>query len=42
MMLNGWTTASSLNHRKSPARNLAHLVEMKYGKIIGALKILHN
>ena len=40
MMLNGWTTASSLNHRKSPARNLAHLVESKYGKIIDVPKIL--
>jgi hypothetical protein len=34
MMLNGWTATSSVNHRKSPARNLAHLVELKYGKII--------
>jgi AAA domain len=40
MMLNGWTTASSLNHRKSPARNLARLVDMKYGKITDAPKIL--
>jgi superfamily I DNA and/or RNA helicase len=42
MMINGWTSASSLRHRKSPARNLAHLVESKYGKIIDAPKILHN
>jgi hypothetical protein len=42
MMLNGWTAASSLSHRKSPARSLAHLVESKYGKIIDAPKILHN
>jgi hypothetical protein len=42
MMLNGWTTISSLNHRKSPARNLAHLVESKYGMIIDAPKILRN
>jgi superfamily I DNA and/or RNA helicase len=34
MMLNGWTAASSVNHRKSPARNLARLVESKYGRII--------
>jgi hypothetical protein len=34
MMLNGWTTASIESHRQSPTtRNLAHLVEMKYGKI---------
>jgi hypothetical protein len=36
MMLNGWTTASSLNHRKSPAR----LVESKYGRIIDTPKII--
>lgn len=40
MMLNSWTAASSLSHRKSPARNLARLVESKYGKIIDAPKIL--
>jgi superfamily I DNA and/or RNA helicase len=40
MMLNGWTAASPVNHRKSPARNLAHLVESKYGKIIDTPKIL--
>ena len=40
MMLNGWTTASSLNHRKSPAHNLARLVESKYGKIIDTPKII--
>ena len=40
MMLNSWTTASSLNHRKSPARNLARLVETKYGKIIDAPGVL--
>ena len=40
MMLNGWTTASSLNHRKSPARSLARLVESKYGMIIECPKIL--
>jgi superfamily I DNA and/or RNA helicase len=42
MMLNGWTAASTLNHRKSPARNLAHLVESKYGKIIDMPKILDS
>ena len=42
MMLNGWTTASSVNHRKSPARNLAHLVELKYGKIVDTPKILSD
>jgi superfamily I DNA and/or RNA helicase len=41
MMLNGWTTSSSLNHRKSPARTLAHLVESKYGKIIDTPRVLH-
>jgi hypothetical protein len=40
MMLNGWTATSPVNHRKSPARNLAHLVESKYGKIIDTPKIL--
>ena len=40
MMLNGWTAASHVNHRKSPARNLARLVESKYGRIIDAPKIL--
>jgi hypothetical protein len=40
MMLNGWTAASSISHRKSPARNLAYLVESKYGKIIDTQKIL--
>jgi superfamily I DNA and/or RNA helicase len=40
MMLNGWTNASSVSHRKSPARNLAYLVESKYGKIIDTPKII--
>jgi hypothetical protein len=39
-MLNDWTTTSSLNHRKSPARNLARLVESKYGKIIDTPNII--
>jgi hypothetical protein len=34
MMINGWTAASSVSHRKSPSRSLARLVESKYGKII--------
>jgi superfamily I DNA and/or RNA helicase len=40
MILNGWTAASYLNHRKSPVRNLARLVETKYGKIIDAPRVL--
>ena len=40
MMLNGWTAASSIRRRKSPARNLAQLIESKYGKIIDVPKIL--
>jgi hypothetical protein len=40
MMLNGWTNASPVSHRKSPARNLAHLVDSKYGRIIDTPKIL--
>jgi hypothetical protein len=39
MMLNGWTTASSLNYR-SPAHNLARLIESKHGKIIDTPKII--
>jgi superfamily I DNA and/or RNA helicase len=41
MMINGWTAASSVNHRKSPTRNLARLVESKYGKIIDTPRVLH-
>ena len=40
MMLNGWTTTSSLNHRKSPSHNLARLVESKYGKVIDTPKTI--
>jgi hypothetical protein len=40
MMLNGWIDGSSVSHRKSPARNPAHLVETKYGRIINAPQIL--
>ena len=32
-MLNGRTTTSE-HHRKSPARNLARLVDSKYGKVV--------
>jgi hypothetical protein len=39
-MLNGWTAASSSSHRRSPVRNLAHLVQSQYGKIIDVPKIL--
>jgi hypothetical protein len=41
MMLNGWTNASSMNHRKSPARMLARLVDLKYGKVIESPRILN-
>lgn len=34
MMLNGWTSASSSSHRKSSARNLARLIDCKYGSIV--------
>jgi superfamily I DNA and/or RNA helicase len=40
MMLNGWTIASSMNHRKSPARNLARLIDSKYGNVVDAPHIL--
>jgi hypothetical protein len=42
MMLNGWS-ASPMNFRrgqKSPARNLAQLVDSKYGKVVDAPSIL--
>ncbi len=42
MMLNGWTAASTASHRKSPARDLARLVDLKYGKIIDTPKIIQN
>jgi superfamily I DNA and/or RNA helicase len=41
MMINGWTAASSVSHRKSPARNLARLIDSKYGKVIDAPQILY-
>ena len=37
MMLNGWAGAASSNGRhylKSPARKLARLVDLKYGKVV--------
>jgi superfamily I DNA and/or RNA helicase len=40
MMINGWTSMSSSNHRKSPARNLARLIDCKYGSIVQAPHIL--
>ena len=40
MMLNSWTAAPPLSHRRSPVRNLAHLVQSQYGKIIDVPKIL--
>jgi hypothetical protein len=42
MMLDGWTAAPTIsnNHRrngyKSPVRNLARLIDLKYGKVIDA------
>ena len=41
MMLNGWTTASSINHGKSPSHNLARPVESKYGKIVDTPIVLY-
>jgi energy-coupling factor transporter ATP-binding protein EcfA2 len=40
MMLNGWTSASSSSRRKSPARNLAKLIDCKYGSIVQPPHIL--
>jgi hypothetical protein len=43
MMLNGWSS-SPMNFRrgqKSPARNLARLVDLKYGKVVDAPPILN-
>ena len=39
MMLNGWSGVSSSNGRhyhKSPARNLARLIDLKYGRVVDA------
>jgi superfamily I DNA and/or RNA helicase len=42
MMLNGWTSSSTSNRYcyKSPARNLARLIDSKYGKVIDVPQIL--
>jgi len=42
MMINGWTSASSPSHRKSPARNLARLIDCKYGSIVQPPHILRD
>jgi superfamily I DNA and/or RNA helicase len=45
MMLNGWTAASSIGHtrgRISAARNLARLVDSKYGRVVNAPMILRG
>jgi hypothetical protein len=34
MMLNGWTAACPVNHRKSPARNLARLVDQSMVELL--------
>jgi superfamily I DNA and/or RNA helicase len=44
MMLNGWSAVSLTNRgyrHKSPARELARLVDSKYGKVVDAPKILN-
>jgi hypothetical protein len=41
MMLNGWTT-SYIGHGKSPARNLARLIDLKYGKLVEAHQVLSS
>ena len=42
MMINGWSGISSSGRHcyKSPARKLARLIDSKYGKVIGAPRIL--
>src|SRR5215467_6509263 len=40
MMLNGWTSSSARYHYKSPTRNLARLVDSRYGKVIDVPRIL--
>lgn len=42
MMINGLTSASSPSHRKSPARNLARLIDCKYGSIVQPPHILRD
>jgi hypothetical protein len=44
MMLNGWSAVSLTNRgyrHKSAARDLARLVDSKYGKVVDAPKILN-
>ena len=43
MMLNGWTSSptDSRHGYKSPTRDLAHLVDTKYGKVVDSPKILN-
>ncbi|HZE78899.1 MAG TPA: hypothetical protein VE089_10170 [Nitrososphaeraceae archaeon] len=39
MMLNGWSgvsTSSGRHYHKSPARNLARLIDLKYGRVVDA------
>ncbi|HET7284157.1 MAG TPA: hypothetical protein VFI70_05675, partial [Nitrososphaeraceae archaeon] len=42
MMINGWSGISSSGRHcyKSPTRKLARLIDSKYGKVIGAPRIL--
>ncbi len=42
MMLNGWSGVASngRHYYKSPARKLARLVDMKYGKVVDAPQII--
>jgi hypothetical protein len=44
MMLNGWISLpDQISYgQKSPARNLARLIDNKYGKVIDAPQILVN
>jgi superfamily I DNA and/or RNA helicase len=41
MMLNGWTSLPICSkHYKSPARNLARLIDSKYGKVVDPSNVL--
>jgi superfamily I DNA and/or RNA helicase len=40
MMLNGWRSSSASYRYKSPARNLARLIDLKYGRVVEAPQIL--
>ena len=44
MMINGWSGVSSSGRHcnKSPARKLARLIDLKYGKVIEAPRILRS